>query len=67
MKIKIVKRSDCQKIEEKISSAECKQPKKGDARRAMAKTIEFWVEDLRQKRDQERLSAKTFFEKAYAT
>lgn len=61
MKIKIIKRREQKKIKEKTLITESSQPEKADTQRAMATTINFWIEDLRQKRERERLSVKKLF------
>jgi len=67
MRIKIIKRAEQEKIKEKFSAGESKQSNNGEARRAAASTIKFWIEDLRQKRERERLSVNELFGGKYCT
>lgn len=67
MKIKIIKHSEREKIKETIPAAESHQLKQPDARRAMTATINFWIDDLRQKRERERLSILKLFKQEYST
>lgn len=64
MKIKIIKRASlaevAEKIAEKVPAAENRRPVAIDVRKTAA-TIEFWIDDLRQKRARERRSAEEFF------
>jgi hypothetical protein len=59
MKIKIIKRT-AEKIMKEIPAAENDQLKKTDARKA-AGAVKSWIDDLRQKRERERLSVKELF------
>jgi len=61
MQIKIIKRSDREQTKKMTPAVQSNQPKESDARRAMATTIKFWIEDLRQRREQESISVKKLF------
>ena len=60
MKIKIIKRTATEKKTVKISSAENNQLTKTDRRKA-TETVKFWIDDLKQKRERERLSFNELF------
>jgi hypothetical protein len=66
MKIKIIKRAERQKFKEKIAPTDSWQPK-NETGRSTASTIKFWIDDLRQKRKQERLSIEELFRKERCT
>jgi hypothetical protein len=60
MKIKIIKRAASEKIMEGIPAAENNHPVRTDMRKATA-TVKLWVDDLREKHERERLSARKLF------
>lgn len=66
MKIKIIKRAAAEKIMKDISAARNNQPAKTNGRKA-AETVKFWIDDLRQKRERERLSVKELFRIEHCT
>lgn len=58
MKIKIIKRAASEKIAAESPAAENDQ--KTDTRKTV-ETVKFWIDDLRQKRERERLSLEELF------
>jgi hypothetical protein len=60
MKIKIIKRADSNEAAPKIHVAANDHPGKIDVRTTTA-TIQYWIDDLRRKRERERISIKEFF------
>jgi hypothetical protein len=60
MKIKIIKRTASEKIKEEKPAAENKQTAKINGRK-VTETVKSWIDDLRQKRERERLSVKELF------
>ena len=62
MKIKIIKRADSEKIMKKIPVAENNPSAKTDVREA-TEQVKLWINDLRQKRERERLSFHELFVK----
>ena len=65
MKVKVIKRSEQEKAKTAISVSASNQPKNADVRESMAATIKSWVDDLRQKRENELLAAKIFRERQF--
>jgi hypothetical protein len=59
MKIKIIKRG-AEKIMEEIPIVKNNQPAETDVRKTTA-TVKSWIDDLRQKRERERLSFHKLF------
>jgi hypothetical protein len=66
MKVKVIKRSEQEKAKTAISVSISNQPKNADVRESMA-TIKSWVDDLRQKRENELLAAKIFREREFCS
>lgn len=64
MKIKIIKRVKSEKIMEKIPVAENDHSARKDVRKA-AETVKSWIDDVRQKRERERLSFIELFGKEH--
>lgn len=64
MKIKIIKRAASEKIAEETPAAGNDQ--KTDTRKAI-ETVKFWIDDLRQKRERERLSLEELFSREPCT
>ena len=67
MKVKVIKRSEQEKDKTAISVSTSDQPKSVDVRELMATTVKSWVDDLRQKRGNERLSAKKFWKREFCS
>ena len=67
MKVKVIKRSEQEKAKTAISVPASNQPKNADVRESMAETVKSWVDDLRQKRGNERLSAEKFWKRDFCT
>ena len=67
MKVKVIKRSEQEKAKTAISVSTSDQPKGVDVRELMVTTVKSWVEDLRQKRGNERLSAKKFWKREFCS
>jgi hypothetical protein len=65
MQIKIIKRSDREQIKGTIPAAESYQSKQSNARRVISATVNFWIKDLRQKREQERILVKKLFNEEF--
>ena len=66
MKIKIIKRSASEKSAVTIPAGENNQPTKTEMRNAAA-TVKSWIDDLRQKRERERLSFHALFREEHCT
>lgn len=67
MKVKVIKRSEQEKAKTAFSVPASNQPKNADVRESMAATIKSWVDDLRQKRENELLAAKIFREREFCS
>ena len=66
MKIKIIKREEREKeLAAPMVSALAKQPRTGDNPGVMAMTVKYWIDDLRQKRENERLTFQKLFKEEY--
>ena len=62
MNIKIIKRSAAEKNKQEIPAAENDRSIRMDVRKTTA-TVKIWIDDLRQKRERERLSFLELFAK----
>jgi len=67
MKVKVIKRSEQEKAKMAIYVPTSDQPKNADVRESMAAIVKSWVDDLRQKRGNERLSAEKFWKREFCS
>ncbi len=66
MKVKIIKRAEREKAAVKTHAADV-EPKRGNALRAMTATVNSWIDDSRQKRENDAALFRKLFMEEYCS
>lgn len=69
MKVKIIKRGEREKemAAVTVSAGQTSPPKPVESRKAMTTTVNAWIDELRQKRESERLLFQKLFNEKYCS